>query len=94
MANWEPRDELATEAVAGLLADTMPEQCNDCGGMKTDDTTPARFFKAHEICECPTDEHLHIWDNYVHTIYVLVRTPLEHHCRVCSTCNKLFCETT
>jgi hypothetical protein len=36
--------------------------------------------------------HSHQWDNYLHTAYVLVRKPLEHHCKLCSDCGKLLCE--
>ena len=51
--NWDARDPLARAFVANLLADNMPEQCQDCNGYKTDDTTPGWVFKEHEICECP-----------------------------------------
>ena len=40
----------------------------------------------------PTTSHAHQWDNYLHTAYVLVRKPLEHHCKLCSDCGKLLCE--
>jgi len=39
-------------------------------------------------------KHMHQWDNYLHTAYVLVRTPLEHHCNLCSVCHRLQCEAT
>ena len=39
-------------------------------------------------------EHVHQWDKYLHTAYVLVRTPLEHHCNLCSVCHRIQCETT
>ena len=51
--NWDARDPLARAFVANLLADNMPEQCQDCNGYKADDTTPSWVFKEHEICECP-----------------------------------------
>jgi hypothetical protein len=54
--HWDARDPLARAAVANLLADNMPEQCQDCGGYKTNDTTPGWVFKEHEICECPDAE--------------------------------------
>ena len=50
--NWDARDSLARTFVANLLADNMPEQCQDCNGYKADDTTPGWVFKEHEICEC------------------------------------------
>lgn len=53
---WDPRDPLAAEAVAGLVADTMPEQCLECGGFKADETTPGWVFKEREICECNDDD--------------------------------------
>ena len=39
-------------------------------------------------------KHIHQWDNYPHITYVLIRTPLKHHCNLCSICHKLQCETT
>ena len=35
---------------AGLLADAMPELCDDCGGMKADDSTPKWVFRQYDIC--------------------------------------------
>jgi len=52
--------------------------------------------KIEEQCKSVTEQtkHTHQWDNYLHTAYVLVRTPLEHHCNLCSICHRLQCETT
>ena len=40
------------------------------------------------------NDHIHQWENYLHMSSVLVRTPLEHHCKCCAECNQLMCETT
>ena len=40
----------------------------------------------------PPENHAHQWNNYLHTAYVLVRKPLEHHCKLCSDCGRLLCE--
>ena len=38
------------------------------------------------------EAHSHEWANYLHTAYVLVRKPQDHHCKVCSDCGRLLCE--
>lgn len=52
---WDPRDELAAAAVARLVADALPDQCETCGGYKADDSTPGWVYKEYDICECPTE---------------------------------------
>ena len=47
-------------------------------------------YRVVEVEE-PEQGHSHQWDNYLHTSYVLVRKPLEHHCKLCS-CGQLLCE--
>jgi len=47
-----------------------------------------------EQMETITD-HVHQWDKYLHTAYVLRQLlPREHHCNVCSVCYQIQCETT
>ena len=50
--HWDARDPLARAAVASLMAENMPEQCQDCNGYKADDSTPGWVYKEQEICEC------------------------------------------
>jgi hypothetical protein len=39
-----------------------------------------------------TKSHSHQWSNYLHTAYVLIRKPQDHHCKLCSDCGQLLCE--
>ena len=54
--------------------------------------TPLAAEAVRRIEAQNTDEHDHQWESYLHTAYVMVRTPLEHHCRVCTVCHQLLCE--
>jgi hypothetical protein len=62
------------------------------GGIPASDPRDSAVtYRVVEVEE-PEQGHSHQWDNYLHTAYVLVRKPLEHHCKLCSDCGKLLCE--
>ena len=42
--------------IAATIRDMMPEQCQDCGGYLTDDSTPKWVYR-EEVCECGADNN-------------------------------------
>ena len=38
--------------IASMISDIMPEQCQDCGDYRVDDTTPKWVYREYDVCEC------------------------------------------
>jgi len=70
----------------GYVTDTLPEQCNDCGGSIATDSTPSWVFKNKDICGCCQS---HEFTLYYHA---LAAPPYWHDCEICERCRIYRCE--